>query len=216
MLPRSVQVIKNSKESRFVAALFVSVCLIGLVGCRPARKTVSLSGTEEWRDGDLVLRCGWGAESRLVVKRGKSPYSHIGLLHKDSASGGWQVVHAVPGEDEPEYLKAEPVTLFFSAERAKCGAWLRVRCSDSVARKAVLYALGKVQEKVLFDNDYLLADSSSLYCTELVWRAFITQGIDVTAGHRHEVPTIFSKEGEAIFPSDIEQSETTLFVKPFN
>jgi len=215
MLPRSVQVIKNSKESRFVAALFVSVCLVGLVGCRPAQKPVSLSGMDEWREGDLVLRCGWGAESRLVVQRGHSPYSHIGLLHKDPIDG-WQVVHAVPGEEEPEYLKAEPVACFFSAGRAKNGAWLRIRCSDRIACEAVRYALKKVDEKVLFDNDYLLTDSSSLYCTELVWRAFNAQGVDVSAGHRHDVPTIFSKEGEAIFPSDIEQSETTLFVKPFN
>ena len=216
MLLHSVQVTKSYIESRFVAALFVSICLIGLAGCRPVHSPVSLSGMDEWREGDLVLRCGWGAESRLVVYQGHSPFSHIGILHFDSVSGQWNVIHAVPGEDEPEYVKEEPVERFFAPERAKIGAWLRVNCTDSVAKVATHYALRNVNEKILFDNEYLLEDSTQLYCTELVWRAFLTQGIDITSGRRHEVPTIFCKEGEAIFPNDIEMSEHTLFVKHFN
>lgn len=216
MLLHSVQATKNYIESRFVAALFVSVCLVCLAGCRPKHSPVSLCGMDEWREGDLVLRCGWGAESRLVVYQGRSSFSHIGILHFDSVSGHWHVIHAVPGEDEPEYIKEEPVDRFFAPERAKTGAWLRVNCTDSVARAAVCYARHKVNNHVLFDNEYLLADTTHLYCTELVWRAFMSQGIDVTSGRRHEVPTIFCKEGEAIFPNDIEMSEHTLFVKHFN
>ena len=213
MLLRNAQVINSYCKSRFIAALIVS---IGLVACQCRTTSVNVSGQEEWREGDLVLRCGNGMESRAVTQSSHSIYSHVGLLHYDSLREEWQVVHAVPGEDEPEYIKAEPIEVFFSSERAKNGAWLRVRCSDESARDAVRYALTKMDKNVLFDNDYLLADSTSLYCTELVWRAYRTQGIDVTNGRRHSLPTIFSKEGEAIFPNDIEQSETTLFVKHFN
>lgn len=212
---RSAQVINHFNKSRFVAALIVGIALV-MSACRSHPERVKVSGQDEWREGDVVLRCGSGLESRVVTQSSHSAYSHVGLLHYDSLCKEWQVVHAVPGEDEPEYVKTEPLSVFYSPFRARNGAWMRVDCSDSVARKAVQYALKKAEQHILFDNDYLLADSTFLYCTELVWRAFMAQGLDVTNGRRHPLPTMFSKEGEAIFPSDIEQSETTLFVKPFN
>lgn len=221
MLPRSEQVIKNSKESRFIAALFVGMsvagwlCFLSACTARPRSVEVVYRDAEPaWREGDVVFRDGLGVESRAVVITSHGRYSHIGLLHRDSASGQWQVVHAVPCEDEPEYIKAEPVAVFFDSYRAQSGAWARIDCSDSVAAAAVRYALGKVEKHVLFDNDYLLDDTTRLYCTELVWRSFLSQGIDVSDGQRHGVLTLFSNEGECIFPDNIEKSSTTLFVKP--
>ena len=216
MPQHSARTIKNYKKGRFAAAFFVPVCVaIGLFACSHRQAALSLEDQDKWREGDLVLRCGNGMESRVVTNRTRSAFSHIGMLHYDSLKSEWQVIHAVPAEDEPEYLKIEPVTRFFCPERAERGAWLRVDCCDSIAREAARYALGKVAERVLFDNDYLLGDSTKLYCTELVWRAYGKQGIDISGGRRHSVPTLFSKEGEGIFPYDIEKSETTLFVKPF-
>lgn len=215
MLPRSVPIIKTCIKSRIAAALFVTVCCLS-VGCRHSCEAVPYEKAQaEWREGDLALRCGWSKESRAIVAKGRCSYSHIGLLHYDPATG-WTVVHAVPDEDKPEYLKTEPVGVFFSPERAQLGGWLRVDCSDSVAAEAVRYALRKVAERVLFDNLFLLSDTTELYCTELVWRSYLAQGLDVTDGCRQHVPILICKEGECIFPNDIEKSRTTLFVKPLN
>lgn len=186
-----------------------------LCGCGEERLRVVLTGHEPFREGDLVLRCGWGVESRAVVEAGSSVYSHIGMLHYDEENCQWMVVHAVPDEEEPELLKCEPVTDFYAAKRAKCGAWARPDCSDSVAAAAVRYALQKVAEGVEFDNEYLLSDTTRLYCTELVWQAYLHQGIDLSDGHRHDVPLLFCKDGECIFPADIEESTKMLFVQPF-
>lgn len=221
MLRHSEPVIDSNKKDRFVAVFFVSVCgllSVLLTACgQHSRPVVPYEQAQsEWREGDIVLRRGSGLESRVVVTRSAAAYSHVGLLHYDSLQGEWQVVHAVPAEDEIEYLKTEPVSVFFLPERAERGAWLRVDCSDRVAREATQYALRKVEQHVLFDNDYLLDDTTQLYCTELVWRAYEAQGIDVTGGRRQSVPTLFSKEGEAIFPNDIENSKTTLFINHLN
>lgn len=221
MLLHSAQAIDSNKRDRFVAVFFVFICglLPGfLTACHRQSNTVVAyeDAQSEWREGDIVLRRGSGLESRVVVTRSSSVYSHVGLLHYDSVSAEWQVVHAVPAEDDPEYLKTEPIAVFFSPERAEKGAWLRVNCSDEAAREAVRYALAKVKQHVLFDNDYLLSDTTQLYCTELVWRAYGTQGVDVSGGRRQTVPTMFSKEGEALFPNDIEKSETTLFINHLN
>lgn len=213
MLQHSVQVINNYRKGRLIAAFFVPICLL-IAACNPPHERV-VYDTDGWRNGDLVLRSGYGVESRVVTERAHSAFSHIGIVYCDSTSGEWLVLHAVPGEDDPELVKAEPVALFYSPERARNGAWLRIDCSDSIAREAVLYALNKVNNRCLFDNNYLLADSSQLYCTELVWRAYMQQGIDISSGKRHAVPSFFCKEGECIFPNDIEQSETTLFVTHF-
>lgn len=213
---RNVRTTNKNKKSRFTAALFVLMCTI-LPACSGKQKPVEiidLSDSIEWRDGDIALRCGWGMESRAVTVKGQSTYSHSGLLYYNNRSRAWEVIHAVPGEDEPEYLKAEPLSVFYSKERARSGAWLRVDCSDSIAKQAVEYALRKVNEKVLFDNDYLLEDTTKLYCTELIWRSFLTVGIDVSSGNRHSAPRLVCAEEECIFPNDLEKSVTTLYVKP--
>ncbi len=179
---------------------------------------VVVEGTEQFREGDLVLRCGSGMESHAVTTASQAPFSHIGILHRDSHAGRWLVVHAVPGESadgEPEFLKAEPIDQFFRPDRAVSGAWLRVRCPDEAAQMAARYALDKVRQRVLFDNDYSLGDTTQLYCTELVWRAYSQQGIDISGGRRSDVPQLFCREGECIFPSDIANNKTTLFVKHF-
>ena len=189
-----------------------------LCGCAEHHDIVEVTGQEDFREGDLVLRCGYGAESKVVTEASQSIYSHIGILHYDSPTAQWQVIHAVPGEaekGEPEWMKAEPINEFYAYDRASCGAWMRVDCSDSIAASAARYAMQKVAEKVEFDNDYLLSDTTQIYCTELVWQAYLHQGIDLSEGHRHEVPSIFSKDGACIFPCDIEKSTKIIYVKPF-
>lgn len=196
----------------------IIVFLSAIVACSKQHEQVEINQTECFRSGDLVLRRGFGAESRVVVERSRSSYSHIGILLYDSLAAEWKVIHAVPGESaqgEPEYLKCEPLCAFFSPERASAGAWMRIDCPDSVARRAALYCHRKAEEKVVFDNDYLLSDTTELYCCELVWRAYMQSGIDISSGARYDVPTIICKEGECIFPANIERGEHTLFVKQF-
>jgi len=177
---------------------------------------VEISGDEDFRDGDLVLRCGNGLESFLVTLGSHSEYSHIGILLYDSTEGGWHVIHAVPKETPegiPEYIKNEPIRDFYSRNRAIKGAWLRIRCPDETSRRAALYSLHKYEEHVTFDNNYLLQDTSQMYCSELVWQAYLHQGIDVSDGVRHDIPSIIGKEGKCIYPSDIENGSNTLYVK---
>ena len=189
-----------------------------LCGCAEHYDIVDVTGQEDFREGDLVLRCGYGAESKVVTEASQSIYSHIGILHYDTPTAQWQVLHAVPGEaeqGEPEWLKAESISEFYASDRASCGAWMRVDCPDSIAASAARYALQKVKEQVEFDNDYLLSDTTQIYCTELVWLAYLHQGIDLSEGHRQEVPSLFSKDGVCIFPCDIEKSSKITYVKPF-
>lgn len=194
------------------------IIIILLLGCREHGSGVVVTGQEDFREGDLVVRCGFGMESKIVTKMSGSKYSHIGILHYDEERGEWTVVHAVPGEarkGEKELVKVEPLTVYFTKDRAECGAWMRIACEDSIAARAAEYALTKAKEQVEFDDDYMLSDTSRMYCTELVWQAYLHQGVDISQGSRHEALKPVCKDGECIYPKDIEISELTLFVKPF-
>lgn len=208
------------------AFCFLVVAVFLLVSCgkqqlaerETTQSVVEVPTGEPFRNGDMVLRCGRGMESQVVTFGEGSVYSHIGMLYYDSVQNGWMVIHAVPQEapeGEPEYIKYEPIEEFYTQERATVGAWMRIECPDSAAQRASEYCLKKYNERVVFDNFYLLQDTTELYCCELVWRAYLQQGIDITSGNRHYVPIVFSSEEGCIFPNDIENGMKTEFVKPF-
>lgn len=163
----------------------------GLMCCACSSKGDEASGkslcidTCRLRNGDLIFREGPSPESRAVKLASGAQFSHVGLLCRDERSRMWTVVHAVPAEDDPELVKQEPLALFLRCDRALSACTYRIGCPDSVADAAVRYALCKVGTP--FDNDYSLADTTRLYCTELVWQAYRHQGIDISRGQRHSV-----------------------------
>jgi hypothetical protein len=182
----------------------LAAILIG--ACQQSQPPVRLTGNETFREGDLVFRCGRGAESRIVTTASNGTYSHVGILCYDSLNASWIVVHAVPGEapaGQREWVKSESLSAFFSHSRASRGAWAQVDCPDSTATSAARYALQKARQAVEFDHDYSLTDSSRLYCTELIFHSYLQQGIDITQGHRHHPPRIFCKDTAVIYPDDI-------------
>lgn len=168
------------------------------------------------RDGDLLFRLGNGPESRLVTTASQGVYSHVGIATKVGSQ--WMAVHAVPGENEdrngPDTLKCEPVAEFFRPGRAVAGAVARIACSDSIAHAAAVYALEKVRARVLFDHHYRMTDTAELYCTELVWLAYLHQGIDLTG--RQESVGSFPASGERyIFPSDLQNGPAVDYLREF-
>lgn len=139
-----------------------------------------LYDTTELRSGDLMFRNGLSAESLVVTQASNSDYSHVGIAYH--MPSGWHVIHAVPGEapqGEPEYLKCEPIADFYDPSRAMAGASASIRCDNASALRAAREAFSKVEQKVLFDNDYDLNDTTELYCSELVWRAYLEEGINL-------------------------------------
>lgn len=170
--------------------------------------------TTELRSGDLLLRNGLGTESRFVTGLSNGEYSHIAIAYKDT--GGWYAVHAVPGETphpkDTDYLKCEPIEEFFNHNRAKAGAIAKVDCTTDAATKAIAFALDKVRRKFQFDHKYRLADTTEYYCTELIYQAYLTAGINLAEDRRHELP-MPETESYFIFPSDILKSQYISSIK---
>jgi len=201
------------KENIFVL-LFLTV-FMAACGSERGSRSVVLYDSSALRNGDLLFRNGIGYESRVVTGVSNGEYSHVGIAYHDGAR--WCVIHAVPGENEkgkPEFLKCEPLSEFYRTDRTKSGGVARINCTDSTAAAATDYALDCLNRNVLFDNDYDLEDSTKVYCTELVWLAFLSQGIDITEGRRHVMP-IINTGADVIFPDDIWKSNTISNRKSF-
>lgn len=204
----------------FLLFMAIPMILVGLVMLCPScsrKKKIScevLYDTNGLRNGDLMFRNGHGYESRVVTDLSSGCYSHIGIAYHDGIR--WCVIHAVPGEvekGEKEFLKCEAIGDFFRPDRAKAGAYARVECSDSVAETAAKHALMCVRRNVLFDNQYDLDDTSSLYCTELVRLVYSGCGIDLCEDRWHRAP-LFTKK-PVIYPEDIWHSPLLSIKKPF-
>lgn len=198
----------------------VSILLVCLfVGCTSNGASNSVLcqlnvDTVGMQTGDLAVRCGYGAESKMVAEVDSFSYSHIGMIIKEK--DGYFVIHAVPGEsaDGRDVLKCEPVDSFYCSERAETGGYARVSCTEKQKQKAVEYALQKVRRGVLFDHDYSLTDTTQMYCTEFVWQSYLHQGVDLAEGRRH-VYQLPATDGKFIFPSDILASSKVKIVKTF-
>ena len=197
------------------------MCLLvlPLLGCQKKITVSEQLALDAWieqvspllRSGDLVFRRGTGLAGRMVTMAGGADeiYSHIGIVTVAVDSSGWMVCHAVPSETDlvgdEDRLRCEPLGSFFSSARSSRGKVMRVSCSDSLAAVAAADAILKWREGVLFDHDYEWADTTSLYCTQLVALVYSKQGIDLVEDRNH--PTqIPGFKGIYIFPSDIEQS----------
>lgn len=186
--------------------LFACLLLAGCTSGEPFRSI--LPEDFQLKTGDVVFRRGGGFTSRVVLAAdAKGEYSHIGIV-VDSA-GTKMIVHAVPGE--PDYdgdedrVKMELPERFFSTQFTMIGEVCRP--GDSViARKAAEVALRQYRKHVLFDHQYDDADSTKMYCTELIAYAFRQAGMELIGSERHTVDLPILK-AKCIFPSDIHSSE---------
>ena len=157
---------------------FVAVLLVA--GCSSSADTTPLDVPVHLLcNGDLALRCGTSLESHVVV--------------------------GVNGENErgePEYVKLDPIQVYYGRDRAKLGCIMRVTDDSTACRQATDYARWAVSAKKVFDNNYDWEDSTQLYCTEMVQRAYQHAGIDL-AEDRHTQVVASLMPGTYVFPCDI-------------
>lgn len=166
-------------------------------------------------EGDLIVRRGTALSSRAVQHSdGEAGYSHIGILVlRDSC---WYVVHCVPGEEEEsggkEYIKCDSLALFVREDRAEIGAVYRYDTCVDIRQQIAVSARKLAQQDILFDREYNDADSSKMYCTEMVDFLYHQVSIELTEGRRHNVPGF---RYPLIYPSDILKNKKLYLILSF-
>lgn len=189
-------------------------------GCRgESSKEISFTPIPQalLQDGDIVFRKGTGVTSRIVLAAdSQGNYSHTGIVRKKNEQ--WYVIHAVPGEpdapNDPDRVKMETIESFFEKRKAISGAIMRVKQDSTTARRASLHAEHLYQNRVLFDHEYNLADTTRLYCTELIDFVYQKEGIDIPQGRVSSI-NIPAFSGDFLMPSDIAQSEQLSLIYSF-
>jgi hypothetical protein len=145
-------------------------------------------------------------------------YTHAGIVVKYGSV--FMIIHITPGEREAgeteDRIKMESPEVFFSKERATFGGVYRLRGDTAgIAQTAAHQALQLYDKGIVFDHDYLLEDSTEMYCTELVWRVYLKSGMDITCGSRSEISNVPLFSGVYILPSDIYNNKELFLVFQF-
>lgn len=215
----------NKHRRRLVVFLILAVVVIATFSYVLFSKKANyndLSGRYDFnklafQDGDLIFRRGLSLSSHAVLLSDKnSRFSHVGMIR--ILNGKAFVVHAVPGESEQEveYLKMEPVSEFLDKEKATLGAIYRLKNADKEKNLIVAKKVeGFARKKLTFDNKYDLESDNKLYCTELIWKAYKSIGIDLTEGKRNKLNFPIGPS-EIILPSLIQHSSLLEEIYLFN
>ena len=184
--------------------MFFVICLT-TTGCHRNNLAVEyvVPDTVHLQTGDLVFRRGESRESRAVTTFDrKSDYTHVGMVM--NVGGRWMVLHAVPNErvtkQEKDSVKLEPIGVFFRSDRAVMGGIYRYPLTPADTLRLLHKGLQLYGRHPLFDGQFDLEDTVSLYCTELVWLLYQqTLHVDLSEDRRHHLPLF----PELVFCSDI-------------
>lgn len=159
------------------------------------------------REGDIVLLEGRSMRSRFVrlLEPGQSRFSHMGVV--SLRGGNCYVIHADPDTRCEAYarIRCEPLKELLQKKKVAHYTFYRLS-NDSLSAKAAAWALSRARAAVPFDNAFDLHSDSSLYCTELVWKAYRVCGIDLCKGSFDTLRLPFTTRC-VLFPARIMQSE---------
>lgn len=138
--------------------------------------TYSLSDIEvdKLEDGDIILRHGYGLVSDMIVKtlNDDLDISHCAIVSKRDT--GIAIIHAVSQSlSEYDGVQAQDLKTFIRDSKINSVIVLRYKLDDKssyskITKKADYY----LKTRKPFDHSFDLADSSTFYCTELIWRIF--------------------------------------------
>jgi len=156
------------------------------------------------KNGDLIFRRANGIGSNMVYTVDQqSVFSHVGLVFKEGMQT--KVIHILPsGVGGDTFVRMDSLESFL--QTISLAAIYRLRQSNpDIANRAILKAKSFIG-KARFDLEFDLSNSDELYCTELVWQAYKSAGIDLVDGSFDQLSLPFMKSTQFILPSRLAQS----------
>jgi hypothetical protein len=162
-----------------------------------------------FQPGDIIFRRGTSAASAVVLAgEAGGEFSHVGLVVVHGK--GVFVVHASPAQTDGEQAETriEPLAAFVQPSRASRVAVYRLDAAQvdhakELAGEAAEISEGMARRHVPFDFRFEMTTRGSVYCTELVVRAYADAGVDLKVQVAARLP--FMRE-PIVFPSNLLQS----------
>jgi hypothetical protein len=162
----------HSQKKWLVLLLFI--CTVGISGIylwdfseQPAENKsnphLSKEQIKTLRSGDILLREGYGLVSTTIADRLKGKYRFSHCGVLVDTDSGFQVIHTV------------------SSSLSNIDGMQQCSLEEFV------------RQRVAFDHRFDAQDSSSLFCSELIWRGLIRGGgSDITKPHRQNTWGLYS------------------------
>jgi hypothetical protein len=180
---------------------------------------VLLAGiNSEIKDGDIIFRKGRSLVSSIVMLNDKeTDYSHVGICCK--TDNEMFVIHAVPGEPDEqgnEKIRCDKLSEFLTPDKASIFAFYRLTCDTSgIAAASAANAMEYYRAGLPFDKALNFRNDDKLYCTELVWKAYLKSGINIT-GNQFKKLNLNILTDSIILPGHIQNSALLTKIYPHN
>lgn len=193
------------KHTLYTIAIIISILMMIQCSGPEQPKLSPKIPIEKLQAGDIAFRRGESIASEVVLYNDiDGRYSHVGLVVETDS--GLMVAHSVPGktstQETIDVIQIEHINHFFEPKVSVRGEIMRMNL-DSVQRHLLnILALKKVDDKVPFDHNYDLSDTTKLYCTELLQLLFKNIGIDLAQGRITPI-NVPGLSNNYIMPSDI-------------
>lgn len=149
-----------SRRLAMAAVMALSACCAGLAFATPQLPPQAAPG-------DLIFRQGTENVSQLVQAVDGGDFSHVGMLV--GRPGHWQVLHATPSEREgqPDAVVLDSLDFFLGVQRAQAFRLYQVTADPGTRERAVAWAMAQQ------------GSGQGVYCTTLVWQAWLQSGVDL-------------------------------------
>lgn len=144
--------------------------------CIPEPTVINIK-LENLADGDVILRNGTGIISEFFASCSfeDRSFSHAGILL--STDSGWVVFHALGGESAGDGgIRVDKLSGFCSRKETDTVNIFRLTDEVDVRSRIRSYCIRKADQGVKFDRGFSLKDTSAMYCTEFIYRAFKSAG----------------------------------------
>ncbi len=177
------------------AAASIAATLVSAPVSEPSSGSPFIMSTADYQSGDVILRRADGWRNAVVASADTGSFGHVGIVVVTVA--GPLVLHASPDQSRPIL---ETVSRFLDPVFTQAAAVYRPDGSNGAAAAAAAMSLREISAG--FDHGYNLDSEDFIYCTELVWRAYLAVGVDLGAGRRTGM-RVFGHNYEVLLPSDL-------------
>lgn len=161
--------------TKAMGLLFRVMCLGVLMAVSAGTQPPGVS----FQNADVVLQASKSERAALIRKASRSPYSHVGVV--EVAKDGVFVIEAV------QPVSRTPIDAWIKRGEGGKVLVLRPKGLDEAGRRRVVTAAKKELGKP-YDAKYRW-DDASLYCSELVVKAF-ARGADLSVGTQEQVKSL--------------------------
>lgn len=160
------------------------------------------------QSGDILFRRQATFLSNTVLRFDREgTFSHVGLIVR--VNDAVRVVHTVPfsGNGFLDGVRIDTMRAFLEGSETVDYALFRVHPEHrEAALRAADQALRFYSRHIPFDTEFQLDSSDRLYCTELVWRAYLESGLALLTDLPNSLTALPLLRSKVLLPSTLQNS----------